>query len=121
MKNHIHMIVKSDNLSKEIANFKSYTARQIIDHLIKNKSNKILNKLMYYKLKHKKDRRYQLWQEGIHPIQIDNEKILKQKIEYMHNNPVKEGLVEHPEDWINSSALNYSGKKGILDVETDWY
>ena len=36
---------------------------------------------------------------------------------YMHNNPVDSGLVEKPEDYLYSSAIDYVGKgKGLLDI-----
>ena len=35
---------------------------------------------------------------------------------YLHENPVKAGFVEHPDDWLYSSARDYAGKKGLLDI-----
>jgi hypothetical protein len=40
-----------------------------------------------------------------------------EKINYIHNNPVKEGLVKNPEDWCYSSASNYQEMESILEVE----
>ena len=37
-------------------------------------------------------------------------------MDYLHNNPVMAGFVEKPEDWLYSSARNYQGMKGIIDV-----
>ena len=48
----------------------------------------------------------QVWQEGFHPKLITSEKMLLQKIEYIHNNPVKRGIVSLPEHWMFSSARN---------------
>ncbi|MCY7362032.1 MAG: hypothetical protein LH629_08215 [Ignavibacteria bacterium] len=43
--------------------------------------------------------------------------MLKQKIEYIHYNPVKKNLVEKPEDWKYSSAIDYyTDKKGMLEI-----
>ena len=116
MENHIHMILSSEMLSREIANFKSFTARKIIDFLHEKKANHILKLLNYYKLQHKKDRRYQLWQEGSHPQAILNEEMMIQKIEYIHNNPVKCGYVDRPEHWRYSSARNYTGMESLLEI-----
>jgi len=41
--------------------------------------------------------------------------ILSEKIRYIHNNPVEAGLVFRPEDYIYSSAVDYSGEKGLLE------
>ena len=42
--------------------------------------------------------------------------IFEQKINYIHNNPVKAEIVSKPEDYTYSSAVDYSGKKGLLDI-----
>ncbi|OQX27002.1 MAG: transposase [Desulfobacteraceae bacterium IS3] len=116
MENHIHLIASSENLGNETAKFKSFTARKIIDHLTEKHAKLILRELSYYKLKHKHDRTYQFWQEGSHPQLIQNEDMMIQKIEYIHNNPVVRGYVDKPADWRYSSARNYLGLNGLLDI-----
>ncbi|MCP4104507.1 MAG: transposase [Desulfobacteraceae bacterium] len=116
MENHIHLIASSYELNKEISKFKSYTARKIIDYLKEKKANIVLQELSYQKLKHKKDRAYQFWQEGNHPKLIQSDEMMLQKIEYIHNNPVVRGYVDEPMHWRYSSARNYFGFAGILDV-----
>lgn len=120
LENHLHLIASSQNLSKEIGDFKSFTARSIIDCLEVRKSYSLLQELFSAKLRHKKDRRYQFWQEGSHPQAIQDEKMMRQKIEYIHNNPVRRGYVDEPTDWRYSSARNYSGKKGVIPVTIVW-
>jgi hypothetical protein len=56
----------------------------------------MLRQLEFAKLKHKVDRQFQLWQEGSHPQQIDNDEMMWQKIEYIHYNPVRRGYVDDP-------------------------
>lgn len=120
MDTHIHMVAASENLSNEIAKFKSFTARRIIDTL-KQKENEIfLNQLAKAKARHKKDRPYQVWQEGYHPQAIQNDAMVRQKIEYIHYNPVRRGFVTEPIKWPHSSAVNYAGSSGLLKVEIDW-
>ena len=43
-----------------------------------------------------------------------------QKLEYAHYNPVRRGFVDKPEDWRYSSARNYAGQPGLIEVVTDW-
>ena len=43
--------------------------------------------------------------------------MMEQKISYIHNNPVKRGLVTKAEDWIYSIAKNYAGLEGIMDID----
>ncbi|MUG97640.1 transposase [Scytonema sp. UIC 10036] len=116
MENHLHLIASAATLSKEICNFKSFTARSIIDLLKKDNNNYILNQLEFYKLKHKHDQEYQLWQEGFHPEAILNEAMFRQKLDYIHNNPVKRGYVDEPAHWRYSSYRNYMGEEGLLEV-----
>ncbi|WP_254434526.1 hypothetical protein [Aphanizomenon sp. UHCC 0183] len=80
MENHLHLIAAAANLSKEIANFKSFTARSIIDLLEKNNVSYVLQQLEVHKLKHKTKQDYQLWQEGFHPQTISNEEMFRQKL-----------------------------------------
>lgn len=119
MENHLHLVVSSAHLSKELGDFKSYTARIIIDHCKKNYPS-ILKQLGQAKQAFKTDRDYQFWQEGSHPQQIQNSEMMRQKIEYIHFNPVRRGYVDVPEDWRYSSARNYAGKEGLIDVCMDW-
>ncbi|MBI3194188.1 MAG: transposase [Ignavibacteriae bacterium] len=120
MEHHLHLIASSDNLSNEIGDFKSYTARSIIEYLKKEHSTFFLQELERNKLPHKKDRTFQLWQEGSHPEMIRDEIMMRQKIEYIHNNPIKCGYVDEQIHWRYSSARNYAGMTGILEVVTEW-
>jgi REP element-mobilizing transposase RayT len=96
--------------------FKSYTARQVIDLLKKRRNNFYLDKLKQKKLAHHDDAEFQLWQEGYHPKQITGDDMMIQKIEYVHNNPIKRGYVAKPEDWRYSSACDYRGQKGLIPI-----
>ncbi len=58
---------------------------------------------------------YQFWQNGNHPIELWSAEVIKQKIIYLHNNPVKQGMVANPEDYLYSSANPFSELK-VLDL-----
>ncbi len=118
--NHLHLLIQSQQLSRDIARFKSYTASQIIVYLTKNKVVPILEQLAFYKKAHKSDRVYQFWQESSHPEWIQNDAMMRQKIDYIHYNPVKRGYVDLPEHWRYSSARNYLGQPGLIEVFTQW-
>ena len=120
MENHLHLIASADNLGREIASFKSFTARKCIDYYKENGNKTILKQLSIYKLRHRKDRDYQFWQEGVHPKRIQDREMMRQKIEYIHQNPVRRGYIDYPEHWRCSSARNYSGVCGVIDVCKDW-
>ncbi|MFV0500237.1 MAG: hypothetical protein ACK5MH_01425 [Bacteroidales bacterium] len=58
-----------------------------------------------------------IWQEGFDCQEIYSIDYLQQKLNYIHNNPVKEEFVYLPEEYKYSSAIDYAGRKGILNVE----
>ena len=120
LENHLHLIVQSPCLSKEISSFKSYTARLLIDYLTDQKAHQLLTQFHFFRKKHKVDRLYQIWEEGYHPKEIQSDKMLIQKINYIHQNPVKRGYVDHAEHWRYSSARNYQGETGLLPVFMNW-
>jgi len=120
MEHHLHLIASAPELGKTMKEFKSYTARRIIDYLEERRFAQLLKELHQEKLAYKVKSDYQVWQEGSHPEEIYSEAMLLQKIEYIHNNPVRRGYVDEPKHWRYSSARNYEGKEGLLDVKTDW-
>ena len=120
LENHLHLMASSLDLAKEIGDFKSFTARKILDFFTANQARHILELLADSKIAHKRDRTYQLWQEGSHPELIQGDDMMRQKIEYIHNNPVKRGYVDDPTHWRYSSARNYVGQAGLLEVNRVW-
>ena len=68
--------------------------------------------------KHKRNSEFQFWTHENHAVLIYSTKFIEQKIDYIHNNPVRAGIVENPEEYIYSSAKNYAGEKGLIDIET---
>lgn len=120
LENHLHLVAQSPCLTKEIASFKSYTAHYLIDYLKQQNAIRILEQLHAFKKQHKTDRHYQVWEEGSHPEEIQTQTMLQQKIEYIHNNPVKRGYVDEPAHWRYSSARNYLGKEGLIPVFMAW-
>ena len=120
MENHLHWIASGDDLADQVNRFKSYTARRIIDELEHSGYGTLLHELRYFKLRHKIDQKYQLWQEGSHPKQIENNEMMLQKLEYMHNNPMRRGYVDDPLHWRYSSARNYAGLPGMIEIATNW-
>jgi hypothetical protein len=59
---------------------------------------------------------FQFWQQHNHPIELSSNEIIQQRIDYIHENPVKAGLVENPSDWLMSSARDYEGKPGPIKI-----
>ena len=120
LENHLHMIVQAEKLSAELPRFKSFTARKLIDHLQEHNAEHLLQQLAFFRKEHKRDRDYQLWEEGSHPQMIESVEVLRQKLEYIHQNPVKRGYVDEAEHWRYSSARNYAGLPGLISVFREW-
>ena len=117
MENHLHLLVSAANLSKEMGNFKSFTARSIINWLQQNNFHHLLQQLKIYKLQYKTEQEYQVWQEGFQPQAIFSDEVFRQKLEYIHNNPLRRGYVDHPAHWRYSSYRNYIGEPEVLRLD----
>ncbi len=120
LENHIHFIAWAKDLPTEVGDFKSYTARRVIDHLSERRVRTLLEGLAYHKARHKGDRKFQLWQEESHPKIIETEAMMSQKLSYIHDNPVERGYICDPTHWRYSSARNYAKMEPLISVTTDW-
>ena len=122
MSNHIHIIIQSNNgkLSDLIRDFKKFTSKTILEKIQNQPESRREWMLERFKLateSHSRNKNYQFWQYGNHAEEIYSEKFMWSKIDYIHFNPIRAGIVYKPQDYIFSSASNYSNGKGILEVE----
>ncbi len=123
MSNHIHLIVKAknNNLADVIRDFKKFTAGKIIKEISVNpkESRKkwMLNLFSFAGKTNNNNKIFQFWQQHNHPVELFSNKAIDINLNYIHENPVRNGLVEKPEDYIYSSARNYAGYKGVIDIE----
>jgi len=120
LENHVHLIATAPNLAAAVKCSKSFTALQIVELLKKRNARQLLRGLAALKLPNKKESEHQVWLEGSHPKMIETDEMLWQKLEYIHNNPVERGYVDDPLHWRYSSARNYAGQPGLIEVVTDW-
>ena len=61
--------------------------------------------------------KYQFWQQNNHPIELWSTPVIKQKFDYIHNNPVAAGYVVHSWEWKYSSAKNYADLDAVMEVD----
>jgi putative transposase len=120
LENHLHFVAQAEYLGRCVSRFKSYTARRIIEYLEEQKAGYLLARLRFAKRAHKVDREYQFWQEGTHAELILSEAMMREKLDYIHANPVKRGYVDKAEYWRYSSAGNYAGQDGLIPIDP-WY
>ena len=122
MRNHIHIVLQSTKgrLSAEVGELKSYTAKEILK-IVQSKGEScrewMANLFEYAAKKHKRNEKYQVWTHENHAEIIYSSKFFEQKVNYIHDNPVRAGIVEYPEQYIYSSAAIYAGKSDILKIE----
>lgn len=120
MENHLRFIASAPDLGKELRHFKSFTARRIVEELDRAGARSLLKLLEHHKGAYKPDSRHQVWQEGSHPQLIQGEPMWNQKLNYIHENPLRRGYVDDPLHWRYSSARNCAGHRGLIPVCTDW-
>jgi len=119
MDNHIHLIwqtIEEHTPARVRHSFMKFTAQQIKFELIKTNPEF----LKEFKVD-KKDREYQFWKRYALSIELYTEKVFLQKIEYIHNNPVKAGLCKYSEDYQYSSASYYNGGNDRFEILSSYY
>ena len=120
MSNHLHLIVNTNGnfeLKDVIRDFKKFSAKKVLDQ-IKNEPESrrewMLQQFEKAGSESSKHTMYKFWQTGNHAIELYNERFTWVKVNYIHNNPVVEGFVNHAQDWKYSSASNYQNQESLL-------
>jgi len=123
MSNHLHIIAKADDgfkMSDILRDFKKYTSKQItkaIKEIPESRREWMLHKFEYAGKNLKRISKYKFWKDDNHAILLDNEKIMQQKLDYIHNNPVVAEIVEEPQEYIYSSAKFYAEQVSLIKCE----
>jgi REP element-mobilizing transposase RayT len=122
MTNHVHLVFRSmeDELPQLLlGDFKRFTSNAIVKAIKENpresKKEFLLEQFKLAASKSANVKHHQFWRHDNHPIELWSNKVISQKIRYIHNNPVNAGYVFRPEDYRYSSAIDYSGEKGLLE------
>jgi putative transposase len=124
MSNHVHLIVSTaepNRLSDVLRDFKKFTSAQITDAIRENskESRKAWMLWIFKKAgeKNNRNKEMQFWQQDNHPVECDTKEILDARLTYVHENPVRSGLVRNEYDYIYSSAIDYFTKeKGLIEI-----
>jgi putative transposase len=122
MSNHLHLLARANgpaSLPEIIRDFKKHTAKTItiqINEEPESRREWMLKIFSEAADRIKRVKGYKFWQDGFQPKEIFGNSVIKQKLLYIHNNPVEEHLVEKPEDYLYSSARNYAEKDNVLQV-----
>jgi putative transposase len=125
MSNHIHLIIGKGgevDLEDIMRDFKKFTSvkisKSILTSNIESRKTWMLRLFSLEASKSEKHIKYKFWQEGYHPVELFDNKIMSQKLEYIHDNPVKEYIVTNAQEYLFSSARNYAGfSDGLIEVK----
>src|SRR6185437_9728392 len=122
MTSHIHMIIgthgdKLENIMRDMKKHTSATLKEAVRlHPGESRREWMLSMMESAGKKNSQNTNFQLWQQDNHPIEHFDRKILHQKLDYLHYNPVLAGIVDKPEDYLYSSARDYCGMPGLIDI-----
>ena len=127
MSNHIHMIVSCSppfELQDVMRDWKHFTARKTLEYLknpntIESRRTWLLYLFSYLALGKKDKQTYQVWQHEYHPVALYTEAVIAQKLEYIHMNAVRAGLVAYSEQWRYSSAPFYAANSERSSISQD--
>ncbi|MFT5195450.1 MAG: putative transposase [Candidatus Promineifilaceae bacterium] len=126
MPTHCHLILFDANfdqerLRKTIAAMRQFTGRQLIE-LSEKKMPSVFGQVM--NSPNRTDRSRQFWQQSKHPVAIWSQPFWQTKFNYLHNNPVRKGLVRESQDWRFSSANYWQGGRGqecdVILTSLEW-
>ena len=122
MTNHMHSIIraKENNLPNVIRDFKRHTSHRILetmDRIHESRKDWMFKRFEFAARSNVRCGHYQVWEQSNHAEIILTEPFFRQKLSYIHMNPVRAGWVENPSDWLYSSARNYMGLPGLMDID----
>lgn len=117
MPSHIHLICRRNKglLNEWLRDFKSYTAKQILkmiqDNPQESRKEWLIYMFQFFAKRYVQNAEYMFWQKTNHPIELYSNKVIQQKIDYIHQNPVVAGIVTEPWYYLYSSACSDSPLK----------
>ncbi|WP_340112503.1 REP-associated tyrosine transposase [Maribellus mangrovi] len=116
MTNHVHMVLRAGGeilLHDILRDYKKFTSKAIVKS-IEDNIQESRKEWLLQQFKTSEGNRF--WRGDNKPIELWSNKVIDQKIDYIHNNPVEEGIVFRAEDYLYSSAADYAGEKGLINV-----
>lgn len=122
MTHHVHLIWQSTTgrLSDTVRDFKSYCTKQFIETIETGDEKRqewLLYMFRFYANKTNKNKEFKIWTNDNHPEEITSKELLLAKLNDMHQNPVRAGWVSKPENYLYSSASNYSNGNGLCEID----
>lgn len=122
MSNHWHAILSTDQirLSDIMRDIKKHTSKVLIRTMTEiNESRRrwMLRKFGFAADRVRKGVNYKVWKDGFHPVHLHTNRMIEDRVNYIHQNPVEEGYVYEAEHYVYSSARDYAGMPGLLALK----
>lgn len=125
MTNHLHLMAqakKGYGLSIIAHEYKKFTTKIILEDIVVEpevRRNWMMKKFEEASTSLKLLDKFQVWQTSISPLHIDLKRadMLEEQLDHIHNNPVRDRIVLAPEDYLHSSAKDYAGGRGLVNVQ----
>jgi len=118
MSNHIHLIwhpLFVHSPADVQSSFMKFTGNNLKKSVLENDPEQ----LEEFKV-NKYDRNFQIWKREPLSVELRTHEVFIQKLDYIHQNPVRAGLCLHPEDYHYSSAKFYNGGTDDFGVLTHY-
>jgi REP element-mobilizing transposase RayT len=127
MSNHLHLVAHASSEAKHglsglVGDFKQFTANKIIKAVQDGPESRkewLLHMFRFHAKYNTNNKEFQLWIQGNHPTELWSPKVIQQKVNYLHNNPVRSGIVSDPSHYLYSSATNYNtnNEQGLIQLD----
>ncbi|MCZ4317651.1 transposase [Aequorivita viscosa] len=123
MPSHIHLLFRDENENPSglLRDFKGFTSKKMIaciqEHPRESRREWMLWMFKRAGNKNSNITGSQFWQQNNKPIELWSTPVIREKFDYIHNNPVKAGLVTEPWEWKNSSARNYAELDAVIEID----
>ncbi|KRT14243.1 transposase [Pedobacter ginsenosidimutans] len=125
MSNHVHLIISSKegyllpNIMRDLKKYSSYRIlKEIRENTMESRKEWMLYLFSKAGQQNSNNKNFQFWRQDNHPIELDPHlNMFEERIDYLHNNPVEAGLVANAADYLYSSAIDYEGGKGLIDID----
>jgi putative transposase len=122
MTNHLHFAGRCEEphrMSDFLRDFKKHTSKALAKAVLTTPESRrewLMDKFAFEARRSGRADRYKIWRDDNHAIDMSGLDI-REKLSYMHENPVRAGIVERGEDYLMSSAMDYSGESGLVPIE----
>ena len=122
MSNHIHLIVSAEEgvlLENIMRDFKRFTSKKLFESMNEFSESRrawLIKKFVFAGERIQRNSEFKIWKDGFHPIELNTNELMAQKMDYIHQNPVKDEIVILPEHYVYSSAVDYCGEKGLVQL-----